>query len=109
MQHKTSLWNPAAANNSAQSLVVPSGVARSGSTGQWVLFCCADVFLLARSLRTISSTSTRSFARVRFFFSFSQRFARIFTYVLIAPMTITPATAQYKAVGTCTTAISSPI
>lgn len=46
----------------------------------------------------------RLVALSRFFFSFNQRFARIFTYVLTAPIAITPATAQSSSGGTCTAA-----
>nr|WP_315489889.1 hypothetical protein [uncultured Rhodoferax sp.] len=108
MQSTSNLRTPAAANVAARSLAVSATVAQSVSTNQRGGFAGLLLRRDARSDMAISSTSTRSFARSRFFFSFNHPFARIFTYVLIAPMTITPATAQYSSVGTCTAAISSP-
>lgn len=47
-------------------------------------------------------------ARSLCLFSLSQRFARIFTYVLIAPIAIAPAMAQKNSGGTCTAPIWPP-
>lgn len=108
MQSTSKLRTPAAAYAAARSLAVSATVARSVSTSQRGLVGGRFFRLEALSAITSSSTSTRSFARSRFFFSFNHRFARIFMYVLIAPMTTTPATAQYSMGGTCTAAIVSP-
>lgn len=108
MQSIKNLREPAAAYAVARSLAVSATVGRPVSTSQLRGFVFLVRRLAARSPMTSSSTSTRSLARACFFLSFNQRFARIFIYVLMAPMAITPATAQYSSVGTCTAGISSP-